>query len=92
MTRARDYQDYLADMREAADRVTGFIRSMTLEMFLKDERTQYAVVRGLEIIGEAAKKVPASARERYPLVPWRQVSGMREPANKPMQRTALGRR
>jgi uncharacterized protein with HEPN domain len=78
MTGSRDYQDYLADMLEAADRVAGFIHAMTLETFLEDEKTQYAVVRGLEIIGEAAKKLPASVRERYPLVPWRQVAGMRD--------------
>lgn len=78
MTYPRDYQDYVADILEAADKVAGFIRAMTLETSLEDEKTQYAVVRGLEIIGEAAKKLPASVKERYPLVPWRQVAGMRD--------------
>jgi len=78
MTGSRDYQDYLADMLEAADKVAEFVDAMTLEAFLEDERTQYAVVRGLEIIGEAAKKLPASVKERYPLVPWRQIAGMRD--------------
>jgi uncharacterized protein with HEPN domain len=74
----RDYRDYLNDMLEAADKVALFIRGMTEEQFLVDEKTQYAVVRALEIIGEAAKKVPAAFRTRHPDLPWREVAGMRD--------------
>ncbi len=38
----------------------------------------YAVRLALEIIGEAVKKIPRTARERYPQVPWREVAGMRD--------------
>ena len=78
MSEPRDRQDYLSDMLEAADKVSSFVQGMTREMFLDDDRTQYAVVRGLEVIGEAAKKVPDAIRQFYPLIPWRQVAGMRD--------------
>ncbi len=73
-----DYRDYLQDMLEAADKVALFIRGMGEAEFLADEKTQYAVVRALEVIGEAAKKVPAAARSKHPDLPWREIAGMRD--------------
>ena len=55
MRTERDYRDYLHDMLEAADKVALFLRGMTEQQFLVDEKTQYAVVRALKVIGEAAK-------------------------------------
>lgn len=49
--------------------------------FEADEKTVFAVIRALEIIGEAAKKVPSSLRKRYPDIPCRQVAGMRDKVN-----------
>ena len=74
----RDYRDYLHDLLDASEKVAEFIRGMTQSQFLEDEKTQFAVVRGLEIIGEAAKKIPASVKAKYPQVPWREVAGMRD--------------
>lgn len=74
----RDYRDYLADILDAARKVASFVRGMTLADFLEDEKTQFAVMRGLEVIGEATKKLPASVREAHPEVPWRQIAGMRD--------------
>lgn len=74
----REYRDFIIDMIEAADMVASFIQGMTKEQFLADKKTQFAVVRALEIIGEAAKKVPDSIRSRYPDLPWREISGMRD--------------
>ncbi|MCJ7568049.1 MAG: DUF86 domain-containing protein [Anaerolineales bacterium] len=74
----REYRDFIIDMIEAADLVASFIQGMNEEQFLADKKTQFAVVRALEIIGEAAKKVPDSIRTRYPDLPWREISGMRD--------------
>ncbi|MGB2896122.1 MAG: DUF86 domain-containing protein [Anaerolineales bacterium] len=74
----REYRDFIVDMIEAADMVASFIQGMNKEQFLADKKTQFAVVRALEIIGEAAKKVPDSIRSRYPDLPWREISGMRD--------------
>jgi uncharacterized protein with HEPN domain len=45
---------------------------------LKDEKTQYAVIRAIEIIGEASKKRPKSLKNKYSTIPWREISGMRD--------------
>jgi uncharacterized protein with HEPN domain len=48
-----------------------FIRGYNLLKFKEDEKTQFAIIRVIEIIGEASKKVPENIRAKYPDVPWR---------------------
>ena len=74
----RVYSDYVRDMLEAARKAEEFIGGMTLEQFLADDKTNYAVVRAITIVGEAAKKIPEQVRTRYPDVPWREIAGMRD--------------
>lgn len=78
MKAERDFRDYLQDMYEAAEKVASFIRGMTEEQFLADEKTQYAVVRALEVMGEASKKVPSEFKGKHQGIPWREISGMRD--------------
>lgn len=46
--------------------------------FEKDEKTQDAVIRAFEVLGEAAKKIPKDFREKYPKIPWGKMAGMRD--------------
>ena len=78
MNQSRDYIDYLEDIFEAAEKAEQFVDEMTHEEFSQDDKTKYAVVRALEIIGEATKGVPDHVRDQYPHVPWRSIAGMRD--------------
>jgi uncharacterized protein with HEPN domain len=64
-------------MRDAIDRVLQYTESGR-DAFFGDPMIQDAVVRNLEIVGEAAKRVSPSLRERAPTVPWREMAGMRD--------------
>lgn len=78
MTVKREFIDYINDIFSAIEKVELFTHGMDMEEFAEDEKTVFAVVRALEIIGEAAKKVPVQVRERYPDVPWQEMAGIRD--------------
>ena len=65
-------------MIEAARRAVDFSVGLSYDDFVKDFKTQDAVIRNLEIIGEAAKNISESTRGRYPEIPWKQIAGMRD--------------
>ncbi len=73
----RVYIDYLQDIRDNAQRAIQFTKGMDYKSFAKDEKTVYAVIRAVEIIGEAATKIPNEIRSQYPNIPWRDLTGMR---------------
>ncbi|MBI5078684.1 DUF86 domain-containing protein [Candidatus Saganbacteria bacterium] len=74
----REYSDYIQDIIEAIGNVQDFTKDLTYESFREDQKANFAVVRALEVIGEAAKNIPASLREKYPDIPWKQMTGMRD--------------
>ena len=78
MSTERTYVDYLRDIVEAAENAETFISGMDYETFAKDTKTTYAVTRALEIIGEAAKRVPETIRVSHPEIPWRLMTGTRD--------------
>lgn len=67
-------KDILASMQDAEE----FIEGMSYQQFVDDKKTFNAVVRAIEVIGEAAKNVPATIRTRYPAIPWKEMAGMRD--------------
>ncbi len=73
----RQYEDYLNDMREALSSIEEFVGGMTFDEFERDAKTRFAVIRAFEVLGEAAKKVPETVRERYPEIPRKEMTGMR---------------
>jgi uncharacterized protein with HEPN domain len=56
----------------------GFVRGMTSEQFAADKRTLNAVLRSIEVIGEATKHIPEDIRLKYPDVSWKEMAGMRD--------------
>ena len=78
MRRGRTYVDYLRDILNASEKAERFMAGADLDEFVADDKTVYAVIRALEVIGEAAKKLPMSVRNRYPEVPWRSIAGIRD--------------
>ncbi len=78
MTSQRVWLDYIRDMIDNAHKAIGFVRGMDYKMFSSDEKTVYSVVRAIEIIGEAAKKIPDDYRQTYPEIPWRDITGTRD--------------
>jgi uncharacterized protein with HEPN domain len=78
MKASRAYDDYLKDMLHALEKIEIFTSGLDFENFSQDDKTIFAVIRAMEIIGEAAKKIPKSVRSRYPEVPWIEMSGMRD--------------
>ncbi len=74
----RDYKVFLQDVLEAIDNVAEFVGPLTRDQFQADKKTLHAVVRNLEVIGEAIKQVPPEIRDRHPQVPWQRIAGLRD--------------
>lgn len=78
MREPRLVQDYLRDILDAMDKAEDFVFDLDLRAFSIDDKTAFAVIRSLEIIGEAAKKIPPDQRRRFPNIPWKSLTGMRD--------------
>ena len=69
---------YVADIVTYMEKAEAFVEGFDEAAFQSDEKTRFAVVRRLEVIGEAAKHVPEQIREQFPEIPWRDMAGMRD--------------
>jgi len=74
----REFLDYIEDVLTSMDKAENFIQDISYDDFLADDKTSYATLRALEIIGEAVKKVPQAVRNSYPEIPWTEMAGMRD--------------
>ena len=74
----RTYRDYILDILSSIQEIEEFVEDMDFEDFVKDRKTANAVIRSLEVMGEAAKKIPSEIRDKYPEIPWKYIAGMRD--------------
>jgi uncharacterized protein with HEPN domain len=74
----RGDREFLADIREAAHRIASYTVGMAYATFLVDSRTQDAVIRNPEIIGEASKRISEQLRIDHPELPWKGMSRIRD--------------
>jgi uncharacterized protein with HEPN domain len=78
MSKKRRDKDFLGDIQEAIELIVTYTNGLTYKKFLDDRKTQDAVVRNFEIIGEAAKNISAALKAKYPEIPWKKISGLRD--------------
>ncbi len=70
--------DYLLHITEAIFRTISYTEGMTYEGFIQDTKTHDAVIRNIEIIGEAVKNLSDDVKISYDEIPWRNMAGMRD--------------
>ncbi len=74
----RDYRLFIEDILDCIEKIDEFVGNMDFDEFFRDDKTRSAVVRKLEIIGEASKNVPKRIREKYKELPWSDMARMRD--------------
>ncbi|MFN2366546.1 MAG: DUF86 domain-containing protein [Desulfurivibrionaceae bacterium] len=73
MSKGAEIADYLEDIVNAIAEVEEFIQGMSYEDFAADRKTINAVIRSLEVLGEATKHIPATVRKKHPDIPWKNI-------------------
>ncbi len=73
-----EFLDYVEDILDAMGKAEILLQDVAYDEFAEDFRINFAVVRALEIVGEATKRLPMSLREEYPGIPWRGMAGLRD--------------
>lgn len=77
MSSSESFVDYLDDMLHAIEKAEQFVSGLSFDEFKNDEKTIFAVIRALEILGEASSKIPNSIRQEHSDLPWSEMKGMR---------------
>jgi len=78
MFSGREISDYLNDIKSAIAEIEEFTSGMDFDAFATDRKTVNAVIRSLEVLGEATKHIPANFRGKHPDIPWSKMAGMRD--------------
>lgn len=73
----RSYRMFLEDILGSIDKIGKYVRRLDYEDFIRDNKTLDAVIRNLEIIGEASKKIPIGIRNKHSEIPWKRMAGLR---------------
>jgi len=73
----RDFFLYIDDIKDSAKRILEYTQDMSFEQFSENQMAIDAVIRNLEVIGEAVTHLPDNIQNQYPNVPWRSIKGMR---------------
>jgi uncharacterized protein with HEPN domain len=73
-----EFLDYVEDILDAMNKAEILLQDVAYDQFEADFRINFAVIRALEIIGEATKRLPSDLRQRYPDIPWKGMAGMRD--------------
>ena len=91
MTARDEYVDFVQDILDIDQYAIGFLEGMPYAVFASDIKTIFAVMQAIEMMGEAAKRVPEPVRERYPAIPWKDLAGTRDRLihNYPMANVAI---
>lgn len=74
----RSENDLLQDIAESIERIISYTENIQYEQFKKDLKTQDAVLRNIEIMGEAVKRLPDAMKSKYSNIPWRNIAGTRD--------------
>jgi uncharacterized protein with HEPN domain len=74
----REYRDHVSDINTAINYIVEFTSDLSFEEFYRDYKTQFAVIRCFEVMGEAVKRLPETFKNQHPSIPWKIVAGMRD--------------
>jgi len=74
----RDYGVYLKDIQIACEKILRYSNGLELDTFKNNELVVDAVIRNLEITGEAVKNLPQQIRKKYPEIDWKKIAGLRD--------------
>lgn len=74
----REWKLFLSDILQSCNKIIKFTEFMSMDNFLRDEKTFDAVMRNLEIIGEAVKRLPDDFRIGHPEIEWKKMAGLRD--------------
>lgn len=76
--RKKNPKIFLEDILESIERIEQYTKNRTKNEFLDDYEKQDAIMKRLEVIGEAVKNIPIGVKKKYPEIPWKDMAGMRD--------------